>query len=534
MKKFLILIMLAGVFSGCAGLQQSEQARAPFASYSLETPADADKLLFSDTGDSDTLHTVLANNLPIGTATQAALDLKINLSNTIDYTAYPVDTWGLRTEYAECDSIYQAINDSALSIDDLPDATEIAVGDDLIIQKSGGTTSKIDAVMFRQLINKDLFGSDAVIVRPEDDLLDTINGNTLPCTFILTQGTHSLDVTDNTGALDLTGANFLGYGKGQTFLNIITRENTVLNYIKINGVLYFRDLSIDMSSEDISNNYHFLNDTADAHIYFIDCDVEQSTNEPYYFFGQTDNTKEFNLYIKDSTFLSEYTAELFLASTTPQLKLYAANSSIGGRYTFDNATNNLLKADNCVFTKEIQFLNLDTNTIDFFLSDVIFKTLPVTSGEHPDYNILIRGNTNYVLPTTGGGLFWELNMLTKMGLTNTANQFIPFKYWNLSGTASVTENYQVTSQPIFSFNMNVTSATNLILSNAMMPFDMRFYLKAGGEDLAVATSYSSGWVYTDLPGETIIDVKTVPCSAAFPVFPDSASDTKIQRQVIAW
>jgi len=76
MEKFLILIMLVGVLSGCNDIEQSEQVKAPFASYSLETPANADKVLFSDTDDSDTLHTALANDLPIGTATQSALDDK--------------------------------------------------------------------------------------------------------------------------------------------------------------------------------------------------------------------------------------------------------------------------------------------------------------------------------------------------------------------------------------------------------------------------------------------------------------------------
>ena len=75
MKKFFVVLLII-FFGGCTGLRQAEQAKAPFASYSLETPADADKFLFSDTDDSDTHHTALANDLPIGTATQSALDEK--------------------------------------------------------------------------------------------------------------------------------------------------------------------------------------------------------------------------------------------------------------------------------------------------------------------------------------------------------------------------------------------------------------------------------------------------------------------------
>jgi hypothetical protein len=538
MKKLSIILLMV-FFSGCAGLEKAEQTKAQFGSYydAGYTPADTDIMLAADVSDSNAVKGTHIEDLPISTAAQTALDSKIDSSNTVNYTTHPIATWGSRTDYAECDSIYQAINDSAIDFDELPDSTTIIANDNLILQKNDGTTEKIDALLFKTLINEDLFGSDTVIVTPEDNLLEIITTATLPNTFLLTQGTHTIDVTAHSSFLDLTGARFIGYGKGQTFLNIVTREGTVSKYIKLNGVCYFKDLSIDISSTDVGNDYHFLNDTADAYLYFLNCDVVQSTDEPYYFFGQSDNTKVFNLYIKNSTFLNDFSSFLFLTTTTPQLKLYAANSSIGCKYVFNNATSNVLKADNCTFTGEIQFLNLDTNTIDYYLSDVTFRVKPVTSGEHAGYNILIRGNTNYVLPTSGGGLFWEFNMPVKMGISssNGDTQYIPFEYWNLAKTSSVTEKHRVNSQPVFSFNINVTSATNLVFYDSILPFDMIFYVKAGSNDLNIATGYSGGdWTYTLLPPETLTTIKTVPCPTAFPTFPSSASDTRIQRQVISW
>lgn len=67
MKRILIsLILLASLgFWGCAGIQQAEQTKAQFHTYSTTTPVAADKLLFSDESAGHAIHTVLASDLPI-------------------------------------------------------------------------------------------------------------------------------------------------------------------------------------------------------------------------------------------------------------------------------------------------------------------------------------------------------------------------------------------------------------------------------------------------------------------------------------
>jgi len=54
-----------------------------FHEYSTTTPVGADKLLFADVSDANTIHTAIAGSLPISTTTQTALDSKVNTSTQI-------------------------------------------------------------------------------------------------------------------------------------------------------------------------------------------------------------------------------------------------------------------------------------------------------------------------------------------------------------------------------------------------------------------------------------------------------------------
>jgi len=87
MKKLSILILMV-FLSGCvdADLQQAEQTKAQFHTYTTTTPDAADKLLFSDEDSGHAIHTVLANDLPVGTATQVLLDATINFGSEITLT----------------------------------------------------------------------------------------------------------------------------------------------------------------------------------------------------------------------------------------------------------------------------------------------------------------------------------------------------------------------------------------------------------------------------------------------------------------
>ena len=89
MHKIILLICLI-FLSGCAGLERSEQTQAQFHTYTTETPVASDKLLYSDESAGHVIRTVLANDLPINTDTQTALDGKVD--NSGDETVAGVKT----------------------------------------------------------------------------------------------------------------------------------------------------------------------------------------------------------------------------------------------------------------------------------------------------------------------------------------------------------------------------------------------------------------------------------------------------------
>ena len=68
----------AAFFSGCTGVQHSEQVGAAFGTYYNATiiPADDDILLIADSSNSDKVEGIHTDSLPVSTATQAALDAK--------------------------------------------------------------------------------------------------------------------------------------------------------------------------------------------------------------------------------------------------------------------------------------------------------------------------------------------------------------------------------------------------------------------------------------------------------------------------
>ena len=82
MKKLFIILALF-FLSGCAGVQQSEKVKAQFGTYynAAITPANDDIILLADASNSNEVEGVHAEDLPIGTATQTALDGKVSNSD---------------------------------------------------------------------------------------------------------------------------------------------------------------------------------------------------------------------------------------------------------------------------------------------------------------------------------------------------------------------------------------------------------------------------------------------------------------------
>jgi len=159
MKKIIILVMFTGLLAGCNdNTMQSEQTKAQFHTYSTATPVAADKLLFSDTSVSNTIHTVLANDLPIGTNTQTVLDGKVDntgnetIAGIKTFSSFPVSPSSApTTDYQIANKKYVDDNVTTIADDSILevklDCTN-APTDDYILSYdsgSGGFTWTVDA-----------------------------------------------------------------------------------------------------------------------------------------------------------------------------------------------------------------------------------------------------------------------------------------------------------------------------------------------------------------------------------------------------
>jgi len=89
----MVLFLAIGLLSGCAGMKRAEQAKAQFGTYynAAITPAANDILLIADASNTNKVEGIHAEDLPIGTATQTALDGKVG--DTGDETIAGVKTF---------------------------------------------------------------------------------------------------------------------------------------------------------------------------------------------------------------------------------------------------------------------------------------------------------------------------------------------------------------------------------------------------------------------------------------------------------